>query len=708
MRSAPLGCVEAQLGIPTDETGLNVSLKIKNREDQARFRRIIETIVKFGQMNATLNGAPMETISFTDAVNGFMILPATAMYDVTGGQTARLFCRYGNVVYPIPDSEEYKDEKNRIGSLLGLLGDRYDRNAKAIIFQAKPNTIAVTPSRESLSLTENTISALQDLMQGFLSMSSQQLASECVRLESEQISQMWIAGRPADLLTSDNKIPRLATHTSDYFSNGRGIGLDKLPDQITDIPTISRTYMSTSYPNFPNFRSKDVDMRLEALIQSGFGNRGKIQSFRREYRLKGNSPTDWFQRNIVAPLVTRMGKHPELRADRLYAYGAHLPEPKKNATTREQNRYSYRYAEVQFAIASEFSPRNLEEYLPFLRNFIVLAYNRRDIGDRLDRFPIMKNWLGQDRDYLAYIVPRVGDKAQAARDFFTSQGLTIVDLTKAYAWEPKEVIEPLTKITPVKPRKKGLPKLSAAIKAGEHGISRDNLKAEDSPRVENPETVMRIISDYGGGQIVLEQTSNAFAINVAKQYGDRIGVCANTTQESKFISLGAKPLEEWLTDQVLLELQTNPRIPQGLSLTMRNVPPKVIEDMRSNDKQKLCKSIGLHPELGRHFGVVNTMTLADRRIVAIADELISRKRFATITGNLKKIQDILQAVPVNPAYRTVLYKVRDADLSIIDIDGLLGLYSIQYNTSGDIPKATPQVAKKRSMAIDLLTYVLEG
>lgn len=694
-----------------EETGLMVSMAVKY-QDESRFKSVIEMIARFGEMNVVYTDRRVEkkaltTIPFSRAKHGFLMTKDTN--GVSGDDNHRIFIRYGNVVYPVPDHEKFKSEYARINKLIQKVGNSsgyYHGGTKwKIIFQAKPNTISVTPSRESLSMTDHTADSLLAVFKTFLALTENQLFDACLQIERECIETVFQTGRIVDLLNSDNKVPTLFDKDGGYQPH-RAIVQE--PTLITTLDQMGRGLMSKTYPDFPNFRKRDVNMRLDIIEKFGLGgpkNRGKIQSFRREYEKSGNAVGQtWFQQTLVVPLVKRLNEVPELSGSKLLVYGDHTDH-----STGKNGRRLNSYEGKKFIEATKLSRRNLEGYMPFLRNIAVISFNRIDVEERLPKFPIFKDQLGDTQDFFVYVVSRADKKIDIVRKFFADQGMTVVDLTVRQDWEPQHVMQPVPKAKlPVKPRKKGLPKLSGLLTKDSRGNPTLDHKRllldvhqggmlDDLERTETPQYVVKInprAQSMGDMIYGLDRDSERA---VAQLYGDLGGVVVNDNQAARFVNeLKIPRLEEWFFEKLKEEITTNPRIQLGLQFTWDKLTSSVMVSSEHN-KRELLRTIVGNPELAIEFNILNEMTKEDRKVLEII-ESIQRRHYHRHTRQMVEITKHMADVVVMPEIQALADTIARSKLvGLLNVDHFSEIF-------GDTP--TEHQKKQRSGALNILLYAL--
>ena len=154
------------VSVPDDNIGIEVSMPIKER-DIERFDQLIRYIAHFGGMNVKFQNDKLNVVNYDDMEENFIIVRRPDEIETY----SNIFIKYGSVVYPVVLKTEYTEQyvfieqsiKRKPGSYV------YDRDSNIIIFNADPNTITVTPSRESLEYSETTMNTLTGIMDNFYS-----------------------------------------------------------------------------------------------------------------------------------------------------------------------------------------------------------------------------------------------------------------------------------------------------------------------------------------------------------------------------------------------------------------------------------------------------------------------------------------------------------------------------------------------------------
>lgn len=162
------------VSVPDDDIGIEVSMPIKEKDIQ-RFNELIRYIAHFGGMNVKFQGDQLDTINYDEMKENFIIVRRPKGIE----SSSNIFLKYGSVVYPVSSKDEYYKKYKAIENIIKNRTDTYGfvENSNIIIFKADPNTITVTPSRESLEYSELTLNTLTDIINGFESKISKYIES---------------------------------------------------------------------------------------------------------------------------------------------------------------------------------------------------------------------------------------------------------------------------------------------------------------------------------------------------------------------------------------------------------------------------------------------------------------------------------------------------------------------------------------------------
>lgn len=671
--------------VPTDETGITVSINLKEASDRNRFERLIEQIAWLGDMNVKLNDRRIRRAPFSKAKHGFMMIDESHWNDHTDGtRTGFIKLRYGNVVYPITDAEGYSNLYNKVERILkqASSGAReknhyYEDQCRwFLVLQADPHTISVTPSRESLSMTDQTTETIAGLLQKFLDYAEGTLQQHCMGHIQELYSVSPLLASPFKLIETDkiNSIPLR----------------DMIPaseDQsyVTDFDQLSRFYLRSWYPNFNNFKRQDILMRLDVLIKGQFGNRGLMQTFK-VAMLKAQSMENanaWFHKRMIWPMIKGMTPASGMKTERLYVYSEATVKRKYSEDDR-----------LMFMPVKLWKSKSLESYLPFLRNTIILSHSRE--LDRAHHFPMVKHYFGKLENTFFYSVARKTGANDIARAYFEGLGMSVIDLTVRQRWEPAEI-----KMAPAEPKervakKKGIPCLKAGMTSTSQHFSTDKLFQKDAQRIIQPEFLVKVSSQTNnqdhlgpkGASWMSGYVSPDVTRAVTILWGELGGVVGNSNQEAKFIAMGAKTIHEWLPIQMDKVIRSK----EMQEFYANSVDHR--KDGLQYGADKIFKTIRLDPQLSSHFKLPKPPTVRQVEINRIWASFDNYTR--NHSDIYKELVKVVEAIPLNKEIAALVARLKKSKmLQIVDEDDLHRII-----LSGD-----PKDAKK---ARDVLLTLIEG
>lgn len=144
--------IREMINVPTTESGITVSIPIRNPRDVATLIGHIRTVVRQGGMKATLNGDEIKAYDYTEARKlGFGLMHSENTTE------SRVYVLYGTVLYPVSTTDAAVTAKvNEITQRL--------ESYTTVILIAPPNSVGVAPSREFLSYSERTTKTIIGLL----------------------------------------------------------------------------------------------------------------------------------------------------------------------------------------------------------------------------------------------------------------------------------------------------------------------------------------------------------------------------------------------------------------------------------------------------------------------------------------------------------------------------------------------------------------
>ena len=664
--------------VPTTETGITVSLAIKDISDRNRFAELVRSIAAQGEMKVSFNGVLVDSLPFSEAKDGYLILPRENL----GESNRSINIRYGNVIYPVEENPFIREGYLFATRFLQnfMKSDRWGNETPgwAIVFMAEPNTISVTPSRESLSMSEHTLTTLKDLLSNFQQKAykNHELQYEMLKLDKQSINDTWIIGKPKDLLTfkEETTCPEsIQQNTKPY---------------ITDVKNAAGHILLNRYPKNDGYMPKIINERLRSLIQGGFGKRGLLQSYRAElnrYRKRGKKDrykrSSWFSRKLIAPVLEAIKNQPLLDS--------------KNFGVWDDNQNSRGVRTVRgtnFITYKNYIPPNLLECLQFTRGIVIIGHSRLTINDRAHRMPAMNHWYGRPEQCLVYLVSRSAEKMRVANMFFRDLGFVVVDTTIEMPWdevekENKSAEKVEREAAPKKKKLEGYSALSNINEAQEL----EKLYAEDSGRVMQPEFVVRLSPAL---QTLKELEPNYFncsaEINsLIRLFGSRGAAVPSQIAYDKLIASGAMKLLPFVIEQLCDAYKTKPEIEEYYRHSVEHQYRHTQYQM-SGEERMFFSMIQKDTVLGKKYEVFYAPSLDVLDYKQLADSLML---YGTRTyPELAELEKLIKSWRPNAAITALVAKLQNNE----------GLEYLNHNKFTYHFRSLPEESKKSVRAMLLL------
>lgn len=560
--------------VPTTDTGVEVNIPLNDPQDAEKFRKVIRDVVRWGEMNAHLNDTLIETKPISKGQDGMYFTdenPPTV--------NGRLYVRYGNVIYPIPTHREYESLYDAATALLKRTGMAYNRrnsyeyssgyNGLNAFFEAGPNTLSITPSRESIHTSDRTIATVKAMLQKFVDTCGNFGSPEYALNHERQIMDKIFAKMDSrEIIKEDNLIAY-------YYDN-------------LAISTEERKFKNMSGSFF------SVEEVVIAMAAKGFiFNDPVVLQKAREQRFSYLFKHEQKDKDLLYKLYKILKKQPNIyeldESDHAYRYGKKWDKTLIN--------YS---GIIQRSAAANLNPRNLilwdrEGYSgrsvyagkPLIDTFPSLAamatMSRRTImivsakGQIVDHMykhtkPV-PNWdKVPEKMCLVYHMP--ADKKNWASHaqvvaFFTKMGFDIIDIVDFYEKEypPKPKVTKVTTsvgttVKKFKRKANAYPSIKYLIDPLTNSFNFNRAKHVFNEK-------MPMLSDFKlvfqGYQLSSKAYSprffpwgGAYEDFVVKEYGDQAVFVKTQSEKIKLIREGAKDGVEYVFNNVIDRLLNDP------------------------------------------------------------------------------------------------------------------------------------------------------
>lgn len=532
--------------LPTEESGLEVSIQLR-KEDVAEIIGYIRSVVYNGSMKCHFicdapeqeyNGIlPRLDMSFEP---GSYNVDSQSWYQRHMGNHA-VYIRYGNVVYPALETPATERAIGLINNFLSIIGH------PRILVQAKPSSLAVAPSRETLSSQQMTENGITDLVVGLV-----------------------------DKLEADIKarIPAAIQQIIDGIKNENpyNFAIDKYMDYISTYVTdkMVRGYMNSSLWGkqrehwVPQFRNMELDRHSDDAVFSG---NSKLRAkFRKVLKLcKYNNCS----RKLLNNFCYNYGIKPLLKE--LAELGYH-----KNMRILMPAGSGYYTYKDCFSKAC-FS-RGIDVLYLLKNKKVFISTRAKDVDYSISHYPPFAkvfSCMGDDPSTAICIAIKVGTKkgeAEAVAKQFVKAGWDTVNLAEKFDWDPvvksnrmlaeqkRKIKAKLDAMTPEQAKKKDShrPNRLICIRALKEGkyISSGNVHPHYGERhvdVEKP--VYYCMADHVSNWKKLVSAITPYDL-IPEDIKDVTIVCRNKIEMNKAIKLGAVHIDEWTKARILEVVRT--------------------------------------------------------------------------------------------------------------------------------------------------------
>lgn len=529
------------VSVPTTETGVEVIIPVKNREDMRNFIEITKDIASFGEMNVLVNGEQVEVVPISTAENNMFLTTRKPR-----GSYSVINIRYGNVIYPVQPDPEYIGQWKRLKDILDDIPSRNryrNGNEFCLILQAPPNSISVTPSRESLSNTETTIKTLRDLfnqiidhMQTGSDMFEERLLAE----QAKAIDHLWAEGYEERVWFSRNLLTdQFGPKTVNDGSRGW--------TQITNMVEFADYYLRYKEKISHHIKLKLEKQRVEMMLARGVRRPHDLKKYLRIMKKTRNLKRsgEMFMEQIMRPLLRHVAKHPVLNHRALNIV---QPSPRNQ-------RYDW-------ADYGKYTPDN-QEFLKLLQAVVIVTHNKIAYEEDYNDLTGLTNKMPHDQERIVYVAPRTKGHKEEAIKLFTKLGFHVVDfatMLDEHRAENREAPKPrLKSVAPARPKNIGLVPLSHNLKGNGQRFSRNAHLTEGAERIETythvvkPENLSNMhkrFFPWGDKQ----------ATKITSLFGSQIGVCVSQPQYESQKKKGFADGFMMIVEEVCSKVLTSPGI----------------------------------------------------------------------------------------------------------------------------------------------------
>lgn len=172
--------------LPTEESGLEVSIPIEF-SDYSYFQNYIINIANLAGQDITYN-QDLYKSSYAHLPLGFAYIPSCNFSFL---KTSWIYIKYGNVIYPLEKYSNYSNEYSEIYNFFNIF-----RVCNNVLIEAEPDSLVLTPSRESLQYCAKTINTIKQLFNKTL------VTIDKIKEQSHKVFKSILAQKEIDLFSS--------------------------------------------------------------------------------------------------------------------------------------------------------------------------------------------------------------------------------------------------------------------------------------------------------------------------------------------------------------------------------------------------------------------------------------------------------------------------------------------------------------------------
>ena len=567
----------------TTESGITVKIPLDPNKNNSRLHDLVQQVVFNGDIKAKWkhsdNDELMPILGLDNSECGMVLIndSANCEVDINFFQRHRIFVRYCNVIYPIESAPEFQTLFSKVNS---LLNNYY--NCKLVLL-APPDSISITPSRESLTLSDITIGTVTMLLTKFLAVffKNQELMHRHQNLVNEFVDKASKQDVPLqNKLPLDSwVVPGIPTHSaSKILTNTDDFAmLEVLLRYSGRRGTIKRK-------QWFGFISRYM-FNMEG---DGLFDRGMLQSWHRtagKYLKKLSNPdahhhyrqneevgiaTKWWQRQVLYPLIVKMKEAlPDFSKEMLSYTGS-------NVIIDRYNKQDSSLHVGQVKIES-----HTHNILHLLKPTIVVSHNTALIGGRV-RYAMQQQLIEgvagtlTKGTYFSYQVPRrKGEAERVVEALRKMDGVEVIDLTGRLPHEQDAYEERQAAILKARTDAAAGKKPNMILKKAKPGLVRYDFildstgkqidtkilaNSADPERITDPEFVV-LVSTGRDARHETRDIPAPVAFAAAKLYGSKGAVTNKENAHSRYISeKKAVDISDYLLDRILVDVQTLPTL----------------------------------------------------------------------------------------------------------------------------------------------------
>ncbi len=668
---------------PTDEHGITVRIPLNPEKQNYRLAGLIHEVIFNGDILALVNEEQPATIGLNKAECGFLLINENANA-ARHLRSQRIYVRYGNVIYPVERCAEYGTLYSKVNNLL----ERHYRCQ--LVLQAPADSISITPSRESLTLSETTTSTITDLLTTFLAVFFKN--QELMVRHKEMVTE-YVDNAAAEDAILSKKLP-----ADEWLVPGipTQLGQEMLytKEDFALLEVLLRYSGRRGQLNnktwltyIKRYFSQMLDQNLfdRGLYQSwrnvASKNLGKLSSpshyRRRDMQKESRAATQWWQKRVLVPLVQKLqAALPEFNINDLHFVSDNIVDP------------GYNKKEIYKVQHVRISSHTLN-LVHLLKPVIVVTHNLKTVNKRMG---YVENIEGTTQEKGVYFVIEVGRKKGelvALLDGLKKTGVEIIDISGRLPHEQAEYEERQANIKAkrdaylagriptaplVKKARPGLVRLDYILDTTHRRIDTKILaESVDPTRITDPEFVMLVSTGKDYRHTTMDYGSKEFLYAVATLYGTKGAVTNKTDALNRFKEKGAMEVDAYLADKIIKELETSPTLAGFFQASPSKMDDYVTTHTSYDTRRtvsELVKVMFKHPMLREMLPQQVTLSEEDELRLVVWQHMSRNYPYAR-REDVWKLGEKLEAVPLHKEITEFLDKlIANPFLGLIDSDWL--------------------------------------
>lgn len=647
--------IDTMVQIPTEETGIRVTIPLKHSHDRVSFIDHIKEVLVLGEIRAVINEREEEVavLPLSESPTGYVIS------SFHGTLTTQINLRYGNVVYPVPRMDHYGEMWDQVRSNMSKLW-----NGANITFMAEPDTISIAPSREALIFTDGTVDSIKQLLSKFNPAEAKTSPIMTRQLNMSQANKIILEEKPAhrpDMLNQQLRLPvvkgtSLEHESGPYAFKLRKAAINHAISQRSLILTGDGLILKRAHQfvhKSPNVDKTVGKKFLKAARQYYAAQRGRMNL---GYNLSGRNGI-LIDQILQAPLMKY------ITSPLLAAVRANTAMDVEMLTYVDQN---YRHtSNLRFVHPAKKTVGGIEHFMAFLFKRVLLARSKTAIKQFFDKKRWSENELMQE-GWVVYQLPKSDKHYEAITKTFTDLGYEVHSYVPARAERTIDPDAPVKEaaVRKASPKRKGYLTLDSSKDwEGKFLVNtaRENCKPED--HVVDPIAYV-VLNSASQNCDRFSDFSEKSAHKVNQLWGKQIAVVLST-QVEKLQAKGIPEVSKYVHQFVDDKLSSAPDFPRYLAFA---------KEVKGNRDYPEGRDGILRYMLG-HDELTSTLGFKFRFGLSVETEaLVTFFEDDTYHGSRKKLTKCLELskkVPVSKLVSVLRKRVAESDWQLyVNLDAV--------------------------------------